>query len=94
MYTRKRSGLTAIIGVRNTHAAADHASPLEAAVIALVAGVHDRARVDEAIAYDALAVALLAQPADGDSGLLPTHDQIGMVLGHDSKKEEFLHTSK
>ena len=94
MYTRKRSGLTAIIGVRNPHAAADHAPPLEAAVIALVAGVHDRARVDEAIANDALAVALLAQPADGDAGLLPTHDQIGMVLGHDSKEGEFLHTSK
>ncbi len=83
-----KSGLTAIIGVRNPHAATDHAPPLEAAVIALVAGVHDRARVDEAIAYDALAVALLAQPANGDAGLLPTHHQIGMVLSHDSN--EFL----
>ncbi len=88
IHVHEKSGLTAIIGVRNPHAAADHAPPLEAAVIALVAGVHFRARVDEAIAYDALAVALLAQPADGDAGLLPTHHQIGMVLSHDSK--EFL----
>jgi hypothetical protein len=82
-----KGGLTAIIGVRDPHATADHAPPLEAAVIALVAGVHDRARVDEAITYDALAVALLAQPSDGDAGLLPTHYQIGMVLSHDSKEE-------
>ena len=78
--------LTAIIGVRDPHATTDHAPPLEAAVIALVARVHDRAGVNEGIAYDALAVALLAKATDGDAGLLPAHHQIGMMLGHALKK--------
>ena len=81
---RKVVQLTAIIGIRDPHAAADHAPSLEAAVIALVARVHDRAGVYEGITYDALAVALLAKATYGDAGLLPTHHQIGMVLSHDS----------
>lgn len=35
-----------------------------------------------AVADDALPVALLAQPADGDAGLLAAHDEVRMVLCH------------
>ena len=74
--------LTAIIGVRHAHPSADHAPPLEAPVIALVADVHDVLGIDEGVADDALSVALLAEPADGDAGLLAAHHQVGMVLRH------------
>jgi hypothetical protein len=49
--------------------------------------VHDSAGVHEGIAYDTFAVALLAKATYGDAGLLPTHHQIGMMLGHDFKKK-------
>lgn len=74
--------LTAIIRVGHPHAAAYDAPPLEGAVIALVANVHDGGGIDEGIADDALPVALLAEAADGDARLLPAHDQVGVVLGH------------
>ena len=34
------------------------------------------------VADDALAIALLAEAADGDARLLAAHDQVGVVLGH------------
>ena len=65
--------LTAIISVRNAHAAADHASSLEASVIALVANMDDGGGIDEGIANDAFAIAFFAQAADGDARLLAAH---------------------
>ena len=35
-----------------------------------------------AVAHGALAVAFLAQAADGDARLLAAHDQVGVVLRH------------
>jgi hypothetical protein len=76
--------LLAVVGVRDAHAAADDAPPLERPVVALVADADQRARPHVRVADDALAVALLAQPPDGDAGLLPAHDQVRVVFRHAS----------
>lgn len=75
--------LLAVVGVGDADAAADDAPPLERAVVALVAHADERARPDVRVADHALAVALLAQPPDGDPRLLPAHYQVGVVLSHD-----------
>lgn len=74
--------LLAVVGVGNTRPAADHASSLVRAVVALVADSHQSARSHVGVAYDAFAVALLAKSPDRNTGLLPTEDQIRMMLCH------------
>jgi len=68
------NALPAIISIGNSHASAHHASSLEGTVIALIANMDDVGGVDEGVAYDAFAIALFAEPADGDAGLLSAHD--------------------
>jgi hypothetical protein len=57
--------LLAVVGVGDALAAADDAAALVAAVVALVADAHQRARPHVRVADDALAIALLAQSPDG-----------------------------
>lgn len=70
----------AVVGIRDADAAADDAAAGVGAVVALVAYAHQRARPHVRVAHHALAVALLAQPPDGDAGLLAAHDQVGVML--------------
>jgi hypothetical protein len=56
--------LLTIVGVGDALATTDDAAALVAAVVALVADAHERARAHVRVADDALAVALLAQAAD------------------------------
>ena len=74
--------LSTIVGVRDARPAADDASALVGAVVALVADAYERAGPHVGVADDAFAVALLAEAPDGDAGLFPAHDQIGVMLCH------------
>eukprot|EP00212_Chloropicon_laureae_P009224 CAMPEP_0197493832 /NCGR_PEP_ID=MMETSP1311-20131121/25015_1 /TAXON_ID=464262 /ORGANISM="Genus nov. species nov., Strain RCC856" /LENGTH=188 /DNA_ID=CAMNT_0043039133 /DNA_START=76 /DNA_END=642 /DNA_ORIENTATION=- len=74
--------LLAIEGVRDAHPAADDAPPLRRPVVALVADPDQGLRPHVRVADDALAVALLAQPAYRDARLLAAHDQVRLVLRH------------
>lgn len=57
--------LLAVVRIGDTRSAADHASALVRAVVAFVANAHQRARPHVRVTDDTLAIALLAQPANG-----------------------------
>lgn len=78
----QNGALLAVVGVTDTGPAANDTPALVAAVVALVADSHQRRRSHQRVADDALAVAFLAEAADGDARLLPAEDQIRVVLGH------------
>ena len=66
--------LEAVEGVGDALAAADDALVLVVAEGAFVADAGERGRADVRVAYGALAVALVAEAADGDARLLAAHD--------------------
>ncbi|KAK1827113.1 hypothetical protein QBC39DRAFT_428564 [Podospora conica] len=68
--------LEAVKGVRDALAAAHDALVLVVAEAALVADAHQCRRPHVRVAHGALAVALVAEAADGDAGLLAAHDEI------------------
>jgi hypothetical protein len=68
--------LKAVEGVRDTLATADHALVLVISEAALVAYPDERRRPHVRVAHGALAVALVAEPPDGDAGLFAAHYQI------------------
>lgn len=72
--------LLAVVGVGDAGGAAHDAAALCAAVVALVADAHERARAHKRVAHDAAPVALFADAADPDARLLPAHDQVWVVL--------------
>lgn len=73
--------LEAVEGVRDSLAAADDALVLVVAEGALVTDADERRGADVRVADGALAVALVADAADGDAGLLAAHDEVaGGVL--------------
>lgn len=74
--------LEAVEGVGDALAAADDALVLVVAEAALVADAHERRGAHVRVADGALAVALVAEAADGDAGLLAAHDEVGVVAGH------------
>lgn len=45
--------------------------------------MHDRCGVHEAVADDTFAVTLFAETAESNTGLLATHNEIGVMLCHD-----------
>lgn len=71
--------LEAVERVTDTLATADDALVLVVTEGALVADAHEGRRPHVGIADGALAVALVAEPADGDAGLLAAHNEIGVV---------------
>lgn len=68
--------LEAVEGVGDALAAADDALVLVVAEGALVADADEGRGADVGVADGALAVALVAEAADGDAGLFAAHDQI------------------
>ncbi len=68
--------LEAVEGVRDPLAAADDALVLIVAEAALVADADEGRGADVRVADGALAVALVAEAADGDAGLLAAHDEV------------------
>lgn len=68
--------LEAVEGVGDALAAADDTLVLVVAEAALIADADEGGRADVGVADRALAVALVAEAADGDSGLFATHDEI------------------
>ena len=68
--------LEAVKGVRDALAAAHDALVLVVAEAALVADAHQRRGPHVRVAHGALAVALIAEPADGDAGLLAAHYEV------------------
>jgi hypothetical protein len=71
----------AVVGVRDSCPSADDAASGERPVVALLAHLRDDGGADVRVADDALAIAALAQPADGDARLLAAHDQVGVCMG-------------
>lgn len=77
--------LETVEGVRDAFAAAHDTLVLVVAEAALVAYADERRGTDVRVANRAFAVALVAEAADGDAGLLATHYEIGMMAGHDGR---------
>lgn len=73
----------AVEGVADALAAADDALVLVVSEAALVADAHQRRGPHVRVADGALAVALVAEPADGDACLFAAHDEIWVMAGHD-----------
>ena len=80
--------LLAVVGIRDANPAADDTAPSVRAIITLIANPYKSGRPHVRVADHALAIALLAETANGDSRLLPTHDEIGVMLGLRGKPEE------
>jgi hypothetical protein len=78
----KDSALVAVERFADAAAAADDALALKRAVVALVADARHRRLPHQAVADDALALALSAQPAHRRPWLLAAEDQVRVVLGH------------
>ena len=78
--------LEAVEGVADALAAAHDALVLVVAEAALVADARQRRGAHVRVAHGALAVALVAQPADGDAGLLAAHDEIAGAEGQQLEK--------
>lgn len=72
--------LAAVVGVGGARAAAHHAAALERAKVALVADAHEGRGPDVGVADGALAVAAVAQAADGCLLLLLLVEGRGLVL--------------
>jgi len=79
--------LEAVEGVGDALAAADDALVDVVAEGALVADAYERRGPHVRVADGALAVALVAEAADGDAGLLAAHDEVGMMARHDEGPE-------
>jgi len=71
--------LLAVIGIRHARTAADNTSSSKGPVVALVADTHERVLLHEAVAENAATVTSLAHAPDGDTGLLPAHDQVCLM---------------
>ena len=71
--------LETIKRVADALATAHHALILVVAEAALVADAHEGRRPHVGVAHGTLAVALVAEPADGDAGLLAAHYQVTAV---------------
>ena len=71
--------LEAVKGVRDAFATADDAFVLVVAEGALVANAGKGGRAHVGVAYGAFAVALVAEAADGDAGLLAAHYEIAAL---------------
>lgn len=78
--------LEAVKGVADALAAAHDALVLVVAEAALVADAHQRRRAHVRVADGTLAVALVAEAADRDTGLLAAHYEIGVVAGHGGRE--------
>lgn len=76
------SALEAVESVGDSLAAAHDTLVLVVAEGAFVADADEGGGADVAVTDGALSIALVAEAADGDSGLLPAHNQIGMMAGH------------
>lgn len=74
--------LEAVERVGDALAAADDALVLVVAEAALVADTHEGRGAHVGVAHGTLAVALVAEAADGDAGLLAAHDEVGMMSRH------------
>ena len=61
---------SAIVRIGNPRTATNHAPPLVAPVVALVADPHEGTGPDVRVAHHTFAVAFFAEAADGDAGLL------------------------
>ncbi len=60
----QNGALATIVGIRDARTAAYDTSTLVAAVVALVAYAHERARTHVRVAYNTFAIAFLAQATD------------------------------
>ena len=72
----KPSAFKAVECVRDALATADNALVLVVSERAFVADAGERSRAHVRVAYGAFAVALVAETADGDAGLLAAHNKI------------------
>lgn len=83
MHNREiKTYLETVKRIRNTLAAADNTLVLIVPKAALVANADQRGGAHVAIAHGTLAVALVAESADGYTALLAAHYEIGVVAGH------------
>jgi len=74
--------LEAVKRIADALAAADDAFVLVVPEGALVADAGKRSGTNVGVAYGALAVAFVAEPADGDARCFAAHDEIGMMARH------------
>jgi hypothetical protein len=75
--------ITVYHGIRASHSSANNTSTLEGSVVALITNSHKCARMYIGIADYTFSITLLTKASNSNSWLLPTHNQIRMMLGHD-----------
>ena len=77
------TNITFYHGIRASHSSANNTPTLEGSVVALIANSHKCARMYIGIADYTFSITLLIKASNSNSWLLPAHNQIRMMLGHD-----------
>jgi len=75
--------ITVFHGIRASHSSANNTSTLEGSVVALITNSHKCARMYIGIADYTFSITLLTKASNSNSWLLPAHNQIRMMLGHE-----------
>ena len=75
--------ITVYHGIRTSHSSANNTSTLEGSVVALITNSHKCARMYIGMADYTFSITLLTKVSNSNSWLLPAHNQIRMMLGHD-----------
>jgi hypothetical protein len=75
--------ITVYHGIRASHSSVNNTSTLEGSVVALITNSHKCARMYIGITDYTFSTTLLTKASNSNSWLLPTHNQIRMMLGHD-----------
>jgi len=70
-------------GIRAFHSSTNNTSTLKGSVVALITNSHKCARMYIGIADYTFSITLLTKVSNSNSWLLPAHNQIRMMLGHD-----------
>lgn len=81
-----------VISIRYSNTTTDDTPALEWTIVAFITYSYQRTWANIRVTDDALAIVFLAEPSDGNSWLLPAHDQVRMMLGHDPLLTDFQST--
>ncbi len=76
------NAFSAVIGVGDSWPIADKTAVVIGTIIAFIANANENSGSDVGVADYTLSFAFFAKASDGNSPLLPAHDEIRVMLGH------------
>ncbi|KAK1572249.1 hypothetical protein Q3G72_029624 [Acer saccharum] len=71
-----------LLSIRDSHSTADNTSTLKGSAVAFITNAHKHARTHIGVTNYALATTFLTKSSNGNTRLLPAHNQTRMMLHH------------